>query len=206
MSELKNFSGAIITISFLVYVSVFFLNYQEIIKYLSFNNYQFRGGYLYFDTFNKTFIENSELWRLVTPAFIHFSFMHIAFNCLWVYVLGKTIEQIHGAIVYFGLFLFTSILSNLAEFFFTGPSLFGGLSGFVYGMIGFVMVNELQLNKELYGLPPAFYFFAIIWLMLGFFGILELFGFGSIANFAHLGGLIGGIIYATILNIVNLKT
>ena len=42
--------------------------------------------------------------------------------------------------------------------------------------------------------------------MLGFFGILELFGFGSIANFAHLGGLIGGIIYATILNIVNLKT
>ena len=50
------------------------------------------------------------------------------------------------------------------------------------------------------------YFFAIIWLMLGFFGVLELFGFGSIANFAHLGGLIGGIIYATILNIVNLKT
>ena len=36
--------------------------------------------------------------------------------------------------------------------------------------------------------------------------LLELFGFGSIANFAHLGGLIGGIIYATILNIVNLKT
>ena len=52
----------------------------------------------------------------------------------------------------------------------------------------------------------TFYFFAIIWLMLGFIGILELFGFGSIANFAHLGGLIGGIIYATILNIVNLKT
>ena len=84
--------------------------------------------------------------------------------------------------------------------------MFGGLSGFVYGMIGFVMVNELQLNKEIYGLPPAFYFFAIIWLILGFLGILELFGFGSIANFAHLGGLIGGIIYATIINIVNLKT
>jgi GlpG protein len=206
MSELKNFSGAIIIISFLVYVSVFFLNYQEIIQYLSFNNYQFRGGYLYFDTFNQTFIEKSELWRLITPAFIHFSFMHIIFNCLWVYVLGKTIEQIHGPITYLGLFLFTSILSNLAEFFFTGPSLFGGLSGFVYGMIGFVMVNELQLNKEIYGLPPAFYFFAIIWLMLGFLGILELFGLGSIANFAHLGGLIGGIIYATIINIVNLKT
>ena len=206
MSELKNFSGAIIIISFLVYVSVFFLNYQEIIQYLSFNNYQFRGGYLYFDTFNQTFIEKSELWRLITPAFIHFSFMHIIFNCLWVYVLGKTIEQIHGPITYLGLFLFTSILSNLAEFFFTGPSLFGGLSGFVYGMIGFVMVNELQLNKEIYGLPPTFYFFAIIWLMLGFLGIIELFGFGAIANFAHLGGLIGGVIYATIINIVNLKT
>jgi len=206
MSELKNLSGIIIIISVIVYFLVFFLNNEEVIKSLSFLGYQFRGGYLYFETFQSTYNEKLEFWRLVTPAFIHFSFMHIIFNCLWVYVLGKSIEQIHGMAIFLGLFIFTSILSNIAEYFFTGPSLFGGLSGFVYGMIGFVIVNELQLNKELYGLPPAFYLFAIIWLVLGFIGILELFGLGSIANFAHLGGLIGGIIYATILNIVNLKT
>ena len=206
MSELKNLSGIIIIISVIVYVLVFLLNNEEVIKSLSFLDYQFRGGYLYFETFQDTYNEKLEFWRLVTPAFIHFSLMHIVFNCLWVYVLGKSIEQIHGMAIFLGLFIFTSILSNIAEYFFTGPSLFGGLSGFVYGMIGFVIVNELQLNKELYGLPPAFYLFAIIWLVLGFIGILELFGLGSIANFAHLGGLIGGITYATILNIVNLKT
>jgi len=38
----------------------------------------------------------------------------------------------------------------------------------------------------------------IIWLLLGFMGILTLFGFGNVANFAHLGGLISGIIFAII--------
>ena len=38
----------------------------------------------------------------------------------------------------------------------------------------------------------------IVWLILGFIGILDLFGFGSVANFAHLGGLISGIIFAMI--------
>ena len=38
----------------------------------------------------------------------------------------------------------------------------------------------------------------VIWLILGFMGILDLFGFGKVANFAHLGGLVSGILFAMI--------
>ncbi len=38
----------------------------------------------------------------------------------------------------------------------------------------------------------------IAWMILGFIGVLDLFGFGSVANYAHLGGLISGIVFAMI--------
>ena len=40
--------------------------------------------------------------------------------------------------------------------------------------------------------------FMLVWLVLGFLGVLHLFGFGNVANYAHLGGLISGIIFAMI--------
>jgi GlpG protein len=41
----------------------------------------------------------------------------------------------------------------------------------------------------------------IIWLLLGFMGILDLFGFGKVANFAHLGGLVSGVMLPMIYSI-----
>ena len=71
-----------------------------------------------------------------------------------------------------------------------------------YGMLGFCMIIELETQNNRYDLPPALYLFMIIWLLLGFMGLLTLFGFGNVANFAHLGGLISGIIFAMIMKYV----
>ena len=65
------------------------------------------------------------------------------------------------------------------------------------------MIIELEMKQERYDLPPALYLFMLVWLILGFLGILNLFGFGNVANFAHLGGLISGIIFAIILKVVS---
>ncbi|MFL2699686.1 MAG: rhomboid family intramembrane serine protease, partial [Gammaproteobacteria bacterium] len=83
-----------------------------------------------------------------------------------------------------------------------GISLFGGLSGVVYGLLGFCFLMELDNRQERYGLPPAIYIFMIAWLILGFMGVLELFGFGSIANYAHLGGLISGLIFGMLTKLI----
>ena len=155
---------------------------------------------LIFYSLNKTYLIDNDWWRLITPVFIHFSFSHIIFNCLWIYVLGKNIERIDGKIIFLILFLFAGIFSNFAQYYFGGVSLFGGLSGVVYGLLGFCMINELNTKHQKYDLPEAIYIFMIVWMILGFFGVLELFGFGNIANYAHLGGLFSGIILSILIN------
>ena len=135
--------------------------------------------------------------------FIQFSFAHLAFNCLWVYILGEKIEKVDGSFIFFLLIVFSSLLSNFFQYYWTDSSLFGGLSGVIYGLIGYCMILEMDSQYDRYKLPPALYLFMIIWLILGFIGLLDLFGFGSVANFAHLGGLVSGITFAIIRKFIN---
>ena len=67
------------------------------------------------------------------------------------------------------------------------------------------MVNEMDSPYGRYDIPPGLYLFMIIWLVLGFLGIVEMFGFGAVANFAHLGGLISGIIFAAVYKFFSFK-
>lgn len=155
---------------------------------------------------DKTFLEDNEWWRIITPIFIHFSFAHLAFNCLWIYILGEKIENTDGSLVFIILVTFSAILSNSFQYFWTESSLFGGLSGVIYGLIGFCMILEFESSYDRYQLPPGLYMFMLVWLVMGFVGILDLFGFGSVANFAHLGGLISGVIFAMIYKNIYLRT
>ena len=161
-------------------------------------------GYFSMLSFDQTYIDNNQWWRLISPIFLHFSFAHLAFNCLWIYILGEKIERIDGSLIFISLVIFTAISSNSLQFFWNGSSLFGGLSGVIYGLIGFCMIIEMDSSRDIYDIPPGLYMFMVIWMILGFLGILELFGFGSVANFAHLGGLVSGIIFAMILKTINL--
>ena len=116
-------------------------------------------------------------------------------------MLGSKIELYDGHFTFLNLVIFSSVISNLAQHFFGGSLLFGGLSGVIYGLLGYCMIIEFEYKKNIYDLPPAIYMFMLVWLMLGFLGVLNLFGFGNVANFAHLGGLISGIIFAMITTI-----
>ena len=200
--DIKNFHIPIILISVAIALVSNFGSIISIIEPLTFLKFNLSPtiatGRPIFISFNDTFQGNNEWWRLITPMFIHFSFAHLSFNCLWIYILGPKIEKFDGYFLFITLIVFTSISANYAQYFFSGPSLFGGLSGVIYGMLGYCMTIEFEEQQERYHLPPALYLFMIVWLLLGFIGALELFGFGSVANFAHLGGLISGIIFAMI--------
>lgn len=163
-------------------------------------------GFISIASFDQTFYQDNQWWRLITPMFIHFSFAHLAFNCLWVYILGEKIEQVDGSFIFFLIIVFSSIFSNFLQFYWTDSSLFGGLSGVIYGLIGYCMILEMDSEYDRYQLPPALYLFMIIWLILGFMGLLDLFGFGSVANFAHLGGLVSGVIFAMICKTILKRT
>ena len=160
-------------------------------------------GFLSFSSAEQTYLIENQWWRLITPMFLHFSFAHLAFNCLWIYVLGEKIERVDGKLIFTLIIILTGVFRNLLQYFCTSSSLFGGLSGVIYGMLGYCLVMEMESNYDKYGLPPGLYLFMIAWLILGFLGILDLFGFGSVANFAHLGGMLSGLMFAMIYKTLN---
>jgi GlpG protein len=149
-------------------------------------------------SFENTYLINNEWWRLITPTFLHFSITHLVFNCLWIFILGSRIEKLDGLSIFLFIFILTGILSNAGQFFWTQQYLFGGLSGSVYGLLGYCFIIELDVKRSRYKLPEALYLFMFIWLLVGFTGILDIFGFGNIANTAHLVGMIAGFIIGLI--------
>lgn len=137
-------------------------------------------------------MENGQIWRLITPVFLHFSLMHILFNALWIWELGRRIEIFAGGRQLLMVFLITGIGSNYLQFLISSSNNFGGLSGVVYGFLGYVGVCSRYHPSPLLKMPPGLYVFMLVWLALGFAGLIDYFIPGSVANGAHLGGLIAG--------------
>ncbi|MDA7745786.1 rhomboid family intramembrane serine protease GlpG [Psychromonas sp.] len=130
-------------------------------------------------------------WRFITPAFLHFSLLHIVFNLLWWWQLGGLVENQQGKQRLILLFTFSAIASNLAQYFFVGPY-FGGLSGVVYGLVGYCWLYGLLNKQSRVQLPHGMFVFLLGWLVLGFVDLLP----ANVANYAHLVGLLAGLILA----------
>jgi GlpG protein len=139
-------------------------------------------------------LDNAQWWRLIGPALIHFSLLHIAFNLLWWWTLGKQIEQKFGLSSLLILFLFSAINSNVAQLLVSGPN-FGGLSGVVYALVGCVW--WLGWLRPTWGisLPKPMVGFLLVWLLIGYADLLWV----SMANTAHTVGLLSGCAFAWIL-------
>ena len=199
MKILNNLYQPLILIAIAISILSNFGSVVAIIEPLTFTKISISNQwFISFMSAQQTFFSENEWWRLITPMFLHFSFAHLAFNCLWIYVLGEKIERIDGKFIFLLLIIFSGIFSNLLQYTWTSSSLFGGLSGVIYGMLGYCLIMEMESNYDRYGLPSGLYLFMVVWLILGFLGILDLFGFGSVANFAHLGGMLSGLMFAMI--------
>jgi len=130
-------------------------------------------------------------WRLISPVFLHFGWLHLVFNGLWWLDLGRRIE-LQSPWLLLVLLVITALAGNLAQAW-QGPSLFGGLSGVIYGLLGYMWIID-RLSPPRYHLPQAILVFMLLWLLLGLSNFLQLVGFGSMANMAHLGGLLAGVV------------
>ena len=149
------------------------------------------NGEQYFTTMSYT-VEHGQWWRFITPMFIHFSWLHIVFNLLWVWEIGRKIEFTNSAVVLFVAVIAASLAANVTQYLLSGPSLFGGMSGVVFGLLGHSLIWSRLVPWKDVGLPSGIYIFMLVYLVVGFTGVIDLLGLGSLANGAHLGGLIGG--------------
>jgi len=87
-----------------------------------------------------------------------------------------------------------AVASNLGQYLWSGPSLFGGMSGVVYGLLGYVWIRHKVSPRPQLAIPPGLLGFMLFWLLLGMSGIIDLLMSGSIANAAHAVGLVTGMI------------
>ncbi len=133
-------------------------------------------------------IAHGQLWRLITPIFLHFSIAHIVFNMMALLQLGAVVEQRQGPLRLVLIVLAAAAISNLAQYFTAGP-VFGGMSGVVYAMFGYIwMQSKFVPSSGLY-MPPQMVFMCVFWFFLCMTGTV-----GPIANGAHAGGLVVGML------------
>ncbi|MSU63618.1 MAG: rhomboid family intramembrane serine protease [Pedosphaera sp.] len=136
-------------------------------------------------------IRHGEIWRLITPIFLHFHILHIFFNMLWLKDLGTLIEMRLGRNYLLALVAGTGVISNLGQYYLAGPA-FGGMSGVVYGLLGYIwMRGKFDPDSGLF-LHPTTVVMMLIWLCFGFTGAM------AIANGAHTIGLASGMVWGII--------
>jgi len=130
-------------------------------------------------------IRHGQIWRVFSPMFIHFNVFHILFNMLWLRDLGSMIEGRQSSLHLLALVLVISGCSNVAQCYIgmRGP-VFGGMSGVVYGLLGYVwMRGKFDPGSGLF-LHPTTVWMMIIWFFACLVGVIT-----HIANTVHAVGL-----------------
>ena len=143
------------------------------------------------------FIAEGQYWRLITALFLHGSLRHLGSNMLGLLFLGDAAESRIGRIRFLALYLGGGVLGNLFSFWHAssvGEAVVSvGASTSVFALFGFLLVSFLKDSRRGVKTPVR---------RLAIYLVLALFsGFADpyIDGFAHLGGLVAGVVLSLIL-------
>ena len=133
-------------------------------------------------------IRSGQLWRLITPIFVHMTMMHLIFNMIGLYVFGAQVEQRKGTLLFGLLVLALAVFCNLGQAIFESPFAFG-MSGVAYGLFGYVWIKSQWEPASGFFVAPATATILVVWFFLCWTGLL-----GPVANTAHGVGLATGLL------------
>jgi GlpG protein len=138
-------------------------------------------------------IRRGEVWRTVTPIFLHGSPLHLAFNMFMFVMLGRIAERMDGTSRYALLLLLLAIIPNLIAglmpMHLGGSPRFVGISGVVYGLATYLWISAQQRPELGFQIPSHFILLLVFLMVLGFAGVLG----PQISNWSHLGGFVTGL-------------
>ncbi|MGV6807343.1 MAG: rhomboid family intramembrane serine protease [bacterium] len=181
--------GCLIASLFGAYVVAFRF---EWLHWFTYQDFRIVGNDLALFSAEESF-RKGEYWRVLTPAILHFGVFHLVFNSLWVWELGRRIEKLIGSARFLGLVVVLAALSNIAQYEYEGPSVFGGMSGVVYGLLGYIWLRHRVAPHPLFAVPPGLIGVMVGWLLICMTGFVDKLIGASIANAAHVGGLVAGM-------------
>lgn len=140
-------------------------------------------------------IYQGEYWRLLTAMFLHGSLIHIFFNAYALYVFGTEVERMYGTDRFVTIYFVAGLVGSVASYIFSPyPSV--GASGAIFGLFGahaaFFYLNRKVLGDFAKMQLQSMAGLLVVNLLIGFSG-------SRIDNYAHIGGLIGGMIVGAAL-------
>jgi len=136
-------------------------------------------------------IISGQVWRLITPMFLHGTILHIGFNMYALFALGPALEGYYGHGRFLALYLLSGFAGNVVSFLFSAnPSL--GASTAIFGLIGaeaiFLYRNRSILGAQAQRALGNVIFILVINMVLGLSPGIDFWG--------HIGGLLGGTFFA----------
>lgn len=141
-------------------------------------------------------VKEGEIWRLVTHIFLHGSLMHILLNMYSLFILGNQIETLLGKVKFFVIFMISGICGGLLSAVLNDVASVGA-SGAIFGLMGAMLCFGYHYRTYLGdALKRQILPVIILNLVIGFMST-------GIDNFAHIGGLIGGIFCTMALGVEN---
>ncbi len=133
-------------------------------------------------------VRAGQLWRVFTPAIVHLSYLHLLFNMFWVHRLGGQIETRKGKVKFIAMVLALAVFSNLVQVFISRHPFFGGMSGVVYGLFGYIWIKSRFDPRDRFQIDQVTVNFMLIWFVICFLPTI------NVANGGHGGGLALGIV------------
>lgn len=145
---------------------------------------------------NYIYVQNGEIYRLITCMFLHADIMHIVFNMYALYLLGPIVERYYGKARFILIYFISGLLGSLFSCVFMSSNTYAiGASGAIFGMLGSIAYFTYYYRATLQGLLRS-QIMPVILINLG----LGLF-IPGIDISAHIGGLIGGILTSMAIGI-----
>ena len=167
-------------INILIFIYMLIGNYEEIImKYGMYTPY----------------VKMGEYYRLFTCMFLHANFVHLICNMYSLYVIGPQVESFFGKWKYLFIYLVSGICGSILSMTFSQTALSVGASGAIFGLLGSLLYFGNHYRAYLGTVIRSQVLPIIILnLVLGFMS-------SGIDNFAHIGGLLGGMLSSMIMGI-----
>lgn len=127
--------------------------------------------------------------RTLTPMLLHFGELHLIFNLLWLWYFGRQLEPMHPRLLFLLLILLLAFISNTAQYLVLQYNNFGGMSGVVYGLVGYTWVIHNLMPRSRLMLNNSMFLVFVVAMVL-----MEVFAGSFIATAAHVGGLVSGLV------------
>lgn len=137
-----------------------------------------------------------EVYRLITSAFLHAGLLHLIFNMYALYIIGPQLESFFGRTKYLIIYLVSAIMGNLLSLLFLSDTYVSvGASGAIFGLFGSLLYFGYHYRVYLSGVIKSQIIpLILVNLFIGFVG-------SGINNFAHIGGLIGGVLISAAVGV-----